>query len=154
MARRTKARSGSSRKKKSKTRAKVKKTKRKKAKPKKPKQAGKRAKARGTRKARKQKKAKLLSSFAPAEVKVARSVAGGAVLGAKLNDQDLVFSGDVATAQSVAGKTDNVLDWAVVGPPGASYSIEITKPAGTECGEKNITLDNSGKGGGSCQFAT
>lgn len=89
----------------------------------------------------------------PVKVVVTQSVDGGAILRAKLNNKNLVFSGGVAHAAVGKGAT-NELQWVVVGPPGAVYSIEITEPAGTGCGGKNLVLPSSGTGGGSCLFNT
>ena len=89
----------------------------------------------------------------PVPVVVTRSVAGEAQLRAKLNDRNLLFNNGVAHATVAKGQT-NTLDWEVLGPPGAAYSIEVTQPSGMDCGESNVVLGPSGKGGGSCDFST
>jgi hypothetical protein len=89
----------------------------------------------------------------PVKVVVTQSVAGGAILGAKLNNRALVFSGGVAHA-AVGKGTANTLSWAVVGPPGAVYSIAVTQPSGTGCAVTDVVLGPAGKDGGSCRFNT
>lgn len=92
---------------------------------------------------------------APAQEKVVVtcSVSGGAQAGAVLNGKPLRFRRGVASALVPQGRT-NTLSWAVLGPPGAAYSIEVTEPAGTGCCVKDLQLDASGKDGGTWRFDT
>lgn len=93
------------------------------------------------------------TSAAPTvQVTVVRTTVGGAQLSAKINKQYLTFAGDTAHAVVGKGQT-NTLAWAVVGPPGSSYTIAVTDPKGTDCGG-GTTLGKDGKDAGVCVFRT
>jgi len=94
----------------------------------------------------------LLAAAPTVHVTVTRTVAGGAQLGAKLKGKELVFANGTAHAVVGTGQT-NRLEWVVVGPAGATYTITVTEPIGTGC-DDGATLDESGRDAGSCTFAT
>lgn len=85
-------------------------------------------------------------------VTVTRTTTGGAILGARLNGKPMAFNGNEAHAVVGAGQT-NQISWAVVGPAGSSYTIEVTEPADAGC-KSGTKLGNSGKDAGICAFTT
>jgi hypothetical protein len=99
----------------------------------------------------------VLAAAPTLHVTVARTLAGGPRLDARLNDRRLAFDGaDMAHAIVGQGQS-NHLEWIVVGAPGSSYTIAVTEPPRTPCGDPSLngaTLDNSGRDGGSCDFDT
>jgi hypothetical protein len=61
----------------------------------------------------------------------------------------LVFNGNTATKNLPDGP--HSLTWTVIGNPGTSYTIRITRPPGITCAG-GATLDNDGIDHGGCRF--
>jgi hypothetical protein len=96
----------------------------------------------------------IMAAVPTVSVTVTRTLTGGASLDALLNDSRLAFN-STDEAHAIVGLGQAVLEWIVVGPPGSSYTIAVTKPPRTPCGDPSVnggTLDGSGRDDGSCEF--
>jgi hypothetical protein len=73
------------------------------------------------------------------------AVGGNALIRLFIDNSPLVVNAGAASANLSAG--EYVLSWVVLGAPGDTYSLEITKPAGAAW-KTAATIDTSGKDAG------
>jgi len=73
------------------------------------------------------------------------AVGGNALIRMFIDDSPLVINAGTASANLSPG--EYVLSWVVLGAPGDTYSIEITKPA-TAAWKTAVTIDTAGKDAG------